>query len=48
MVTAMGMGMAVTMDTITTMGIITTVMVEVGAGAMESESVWGWACWVTV
>lgn len=43
----MGMGMAVTMDTITTMGIITTVMVEVGAGAMESESVWGWACWVT-
>jgi hypothetical protein len=31
----------------TTMDIITIDTAEVGVGAMESGSVWGWACWVT-
>jgi hypothetical protein len=39
------MVMAIIMGT-TIMGIIATA--EVGVGAMESGSVWGWACWVTV
>jgi len=29
------------------MGIITIATAEVEVGAMESGSVWGWACWVT-
>jgi hypothetical protein len=39
MVTAIIMGTTI-------MGIITATA-EVGVGAMESGSVWGWACWVT-
>jgi len=40
MVTAIIMGTTI-------MDIITIATAEVGVGAMESESVWGWACWVT-
>jgi hypothetical protein len=40
------MVMAIIMGT-TIMGIINIATAEVGVGAMESGSVWGWACWVT-